>query len=242
MDDIEYMREAGRLASQVLDYIGDYVTPGIATEELDRLCAEFTSAQGAISAPLNYNGFPKSICTSVNHVVCHGIPNEKKLKDGDIVNLDITVILNEWHGDTSRTFCVGEPSIKAKRLVDATYDAMMLGIEAVKPGAKFGDIGHAIQTYAEEKRLSVVTEYCGHGIGKVFHTNPQVLHFGEAGTGATIESGMFFTIEPMLNIGKARTKELSDGWTVVTRDRSLSAQFEHTIAVVDSGYEILTIS
>jgi len=242
MEDLEYMRQAGKLGAETLDYITSFVVEGITTGELDDLCHKFILDNGAIPAPLNYKGFPKSICTSVNHVVCHGIPGDKKLRDGDIMNIDVTVILNEWHGDTSRMFYIGKPSVKAKRLVEATYEAMMLGIEQIKPGAHIGDIGHAMETYAKSKRLGVVRDYCGHGIGKIFHDNPQVPFYGEAGTGIELKSGMFITVEPMFNLGTHKTKTLSDKWTVVTRDRSLGAQWEHTIAVVDDGYEILTVS
>lgn len=238
------MRNAGMLAAQVLDFITPYVNPGITTDELNNLCHDFIIANNAIPAPLNYRGFPKSICTSVNHVVCHGIPNNKILKNGDIVNIDVTVILNGWYGDTSRMFFVGDNvSIKAKRLCQITYDAMMLGIEKVRPGAFFGDIGNVIQSYAEKHGYSVVRDYTGHGIGRVFHDEPSVLHYGKAGTGPVIEEGMFFTIEPMINAGKYETILSSlDGWTVTTRDKSLSAQFEHTIGVTQNGYEIFTAS
>jgi methionyl aminopeptidase len=243
-DDFAAMRKSGRLAAEVLDFITPYVLPGISTEELDRRCAEFTADHGAISAPLNYRGFPKSICTSVNHVVCHGIPDERKrLGDGDIINIDITVILDGWHGDTSRMFLVGDKvGVRARKLVQTTYEAMMRGIEAVRPGATLGDIGHAIQTHAEAQRFSVVRDFCGHGIGQVFHAPPSVLHFGEPGTGPRLREGMFFTIEPMINAGKYHTKILQDGWTAVTKDRSLSAQFEHMIGVTADGHEIFTIS
>lgn len=241
MEDIEYMRKSGKLASQLLDYITPFVQEGVTTEELDKLCDDYTIKHEAISAPLNYKGFPKSICTSINHVVCHGIPNNKKLRIGDIMNIDVTVILDGWYGDSSRMFYIGKPSIKAKRLVEATYDALMLGIEQIKPGAHVGDIGHVIQTYAENKRLGIVREYSGHGIGKFFHGEPQILHYGEPGTGDILEEGMFITVEPMLNLGKYGTKPLQDGWTVVTKDRSLSAQWEHTIAVVSDGFEIMTL-
>jgi methionyl aminopeptidase len=243
-DDFAGMRKAGALAGEVLDYITPYVQPGITTDELDTLCAVYIKERGAISAPLNYKGFPKSICTSVNHVVCHGIPDpEKKLKEGDIMNLDVTVIVDDWHGDTSRMFMVGDKiSRKAERLVSVTYDSMMAGIEMVKPGNTLGDIGHAIQQVAEKERFSVVRDFCGHGIGKIFHTAPSVVHFGNPGEGVVLEEGMFFTIEPMINAGKWPTKVLDDGWTAVTRDRSLSAQFEHTLAVTSDGFEIFTLS
>lgn len=243
-DPLDYagMRKAGQLAARVLDFIYPHVVPGVTTEELDRLCHEFILENGAVPAPLNYRGFPKSICTSVNHVVCHGIPGPKRLKDGDSVNIDITVILDEWHGDTSRMFFVGKPSVRARRLCDITYEAMMRGIEVVKPGAHFGDIGHAIQSYVEGERCSVVRDFCGHGIGRVFHDAPNVLHYGKPGTGPVMEEGMFFTIEPMVNAGKPDTKILDDEWTAVTRDRSLSMQFEHSLAVTADGYEIFTLS
>ncbi len=241
--DFAGMRKAGKLAAEVLDYITPYVTPGVPTEELDRLCHEYILKHNAVPAPLNYKGYPKSICTSINHVVCHGIPGPKKLLDGDIVNIDVTVILDEWYGDTSRMYCVGDKApVKAKRLVDVTYDSMMAGIEAVRPGATLGDIGSAIQEVAERAGFSVVRDFCGHGIGKVFHASPSVLHYGEAGLGMRLRPGMFFTIEPMINAGDWPTKVLADGWTAVTRDRSLSAQFEHTLAVTEDGFEIFTHS
>ncbi len=240
----EGMRRAGRLAAEVLDFITPHVQPGVTTGELDRLCHDFILDHGAIPAPLNYRGFPKSICTSVNHVVCHGIPDDRKrLADGDIVNIDITVILEGWHGDTSRMFLVGDKvGIKARKLVDVTYEAMMRGIAEVRPGATLGDIGHAIQSYAESQRFSVVRDFCGHGIGRIFHAPPSVLHFGEPGHGLPLVEGMFFTIEPMINAGRHETKILQDGWTAVTKDRSLSAQFEHTVGVTAGGYEIFTLS
>jgi len=242
-DEIEKMRVAGRLASEVLDMIGEHVRAGITTDELNTICHTYiTETQEAIPAPLNYRGFPKSICTSVNNVICHGIPSDKKLKDGDIINIDITVIKNEFHGDTSRMFYVGEPSIRAKRLVTITQECMNLGIEMVKPGIRLGDIGHAIQQHAESNGFSVVREYCGHGIGKVFHEEPQVLHYGKPDTGMALEQGMTFTIEPMLNAGKRETRLMPDQWTVVTKDRSLSAQWEHTILVTDDSHEVLTVS
>lgn len=237
------MREAGRLAAEILDFIAPHVQPGIKTEDLDRLCHDKIIENNAIPAPLNYKGFPKSICTSVNHVVCHGIPGEKTLKNGDIVNIDVTVILDGWHGDTSRMYYVGEPSIKAKRLCQVAYESMILGIEQVRPGATTGDIGNAIQTYAEGQGFSVVREYCGHGIGRVFHTEPSILHYGKAGNGITLEEGMFFTVEPMINVGGYQTRLSNfDGWTVTTRDKSLSAQFEHSLAVTNDGFEIFTSS
>ncbi|HEY8190966.1 MAG TPA: type I methionyl aminopeptidase [Alphaproteobacteria bacterium] len=241
--DYTAMRAAGKLAAEVLDFITPHVQPGVATEALDKLCYDYIISHKAIPAPLNYKGFPKSICTSINHVVCHGIPGPKKLADGDIVNIDVTVIVDGWHGDTSRMYLVGNNvPVKARRLVEVTYDAMMAGIEAVKPGATLGDIGHAIQTMAEAERFSVVRDFCGHGIGKIFHCAPSILHYGDAGEGTVLEPGMFFTVEPMINAGKWQTKVLDDGWTAVTRDRSLSAQFEHTIAVTENGFEIFTAS
>lgn len=239
--EIEKMRVAGQLASQVLDMVDEHIVPGVTTGELDTLCHQFiVDDLASIPAPLNYRGFPKSICTSVNHVVCHGIPGDKKLKSGDIINVDITVIKDEYHGDTSRMFYVGEPSVLARRLVDVSFSCMMAGIEMVKPGIQLGDIGHRIQTIAEKERFSVVREYCGHGIGKVFHEDPQVLHYGKPATGMVLEPGMTFTIEPMINSGRKETRLLADNWTVVTRDHSLSAQWEHTILVTDDGVEILT--
>ncbi len=246
--DIEGMRIAGRLASEVLDYITPFVAPGISTSELDRLCHDYmVNVQGTIPAPLNYAPpghapYPKSICTSVNDQVCHGVPGEKILKPGDIVNLDITVIKDGWHGDTSRMFRVGESSIQAKRLVQVTYESMWVGINKVRPGAKLGDIGHAIQRYAENSGYSVVREFCGHGIGRNFHEEPQVLHYGQAGTGLTLETGMCFTIEPMINAGRREIRQKNDGWSIVTKDHSLSAQWEHTILVTQDGYEVLTVS
>lgn len=238
----EGMRIAGKLAAQTLDYITPFVKVGVTTERLDQLCHDFIIDHGAIPAPLNYKGFPKSICTSINHVICHGIPSAKKLMNGDIINIDVTVIVNGWHGDTSRMFFTGKPNIKAKRLVDVTYNALMKGIELVKPGATLGDIGSAIQKYAEGERFSVVRDFCGHGLGQIFHCPPSVMHFGKAGTGPVLEAGMFFTIEPMINTGTWEAKVLDDGWTAVTRDRGLSAQFEHSLAVTEDGYEIFTQS
>jgi methionyl aminopeptidase len=238
----EKMRVAGRLAAQVLDMIGPHIQAGVATEELDRICHRYiVDEQDAVPAPLNYRGFPKSICTSVNHVVCHGIPSERVLKGGDIVNVDITVIKDGYHGDTSRMFFVGDPSIMAERLTRVCFDSMWRGIRAIKPGARLGDIGHAVQTFAEEQRFSVVREYCGHGIGRVFHEDPQVLHYGRPGTGMELLPGMTITVEPMINAGKRDVKLLSDGWTVVTKDHSLSAQWEHTVLVTDTGFEVLTL-
>jgi methionyl aminopeptidase len=241
-DDFQSMRKAGKLAAEVLDALTDFVKPGITTDEINSFGHEMIISAGAIPAPLGYRGFPKSLCTSINHVVCHGIPSDKKLAEGDIINIDVTVIVDGWHGDTSRMFYVGNIPIKAKRLTQVTYESMMIGIEKVKPGARLGDIGHAIQNYAEKAGFSVVREYCGHGLGKVFHDAPNVLHYGKPGTGVELKPGMFFTIEPMINAGKADTHLLADGWTVITRDRSLSAQFEHSIGVTETGYEIFTAS
>jgi len=236
------MRVAGRLAADVLDMIGDYVKPGVTTDELDRICHDYiTGVQEAVPAPLNYRGFPKSICTSVNHVVCHGIPGERKLKSGDAVNIDITVIKDGFHGDTSRMFFVGPAGIQAQRLSEVAYEGMWLGIEQLAPGKHIGDVGAAIQKHVEKNRFSVVREYCGHGIGRVFHEDPQVLHYGSAGTGMELRSGMTLTVEPMVNAGKPAVKLLPDGWTVVTKDHSLSAQWEHTVLITDAGYEVLTL-
>lgn len=246
--DIEEMRVACRLASEVLDYIEPFVKPGVTTNELDKLCHDYmVNVQGCIPAPLNYapsghKPYPKSICTSINHQVCHGVPNDKPLKNGDIVNLDITTIKNGWHGDTSRMFQVGKTSIQAQRLCQITYEAMWMGIQAVKPGATLGDIGATIQKFAEKNGYSVVREFCGHGIGRNFHEDPQVMHYGKAGTGVKLQPGMIFTIEPMINAGKAAISGLADGWTIVTRDRSLSAQWEHTVVVTETGVEVLTLS
>jgi methionyl aminopeptidase len=246
--DIEKMRVAGRLAAEVLDYIAPFITAGRTTSEIDRLCHEYmVNEQKVVPAPLNYcppgySPYPKSICTSVNHVICHGIPGEKKLKNGDIVNVDITVIKDGWHGDTSRMFYVGQPSIQAKRLCDITFECMWRGIRVVAPGARLGDIGHAIQSYAEANGFSVVREFCCHGIGRRFHEEPQVVHYGRPGTGVPLTAGMTFTVEPMINAGKADIRPLADGWTIVTKDHSLSAQWEHTVLVTDSGYEVLTVS
>jgi methionyl aminopeptidase len=242
LDEIEKMRVAGRLAAEVLHMIRPHVQPGVTTEELDRLCHEFiVNDLQSIPAPLNYHGFPKSICTSVNHQVCHGIPGPRRLKEGDIINIDITVIKDGYHGDTSKMFFVGEPSILAKRVVRVAYEALCTGIDMVKPGVRLGDIGHAIQHHVEHNNCSVVREYCGHGIGRNFHEDPQVLHYGTPGTREMLEPGMTFTIEPMVNAGKRHVKVLPDGWTVVTKDRSLSAQWEHTILVTESGKEVLTV-
>ena len=246
--EIEKMRVAGKLASEVLDFITPFVKPGITTEEIDKLCHDYmVNVQNTIAAPLNYapdghTPYPKSICTSINHQICHGVPGPKALKEGDIVNIDITVIKDGFHGDTSRMFHLGETSIQAKRLCKLTYEAMWLGIKQVKPGAKLGDIGFVIQDFAEKNGFSVVREFCGHGIGKRFHEEPQVLHYGKPGTGLTLEAGMIFTIEPMINAGKRDIKQMPDGWTIVTKDRSLSAQWEHTILVTEIGYEVLTVS
>lgn len=247
-EQIEKMRIAGRLTSEVLDYIGQFVKPGVTTNELNELCHNLiVDVQQAIPAPLNYapkghSPYPKSICASVNQQICHGVPNDKPLKKGDIVNLDITVIKDGFHGDSSRMFFVGEPSIQARRLCDITYRSMWQGIRQVRPGGYLGDIGHAIQSYVEPLGFSVVREFCGHGIGEKFHESPQVLHYGRPKSGLRLEPGMIFTIEPMINVGKREIKYLNDGWTVVTKDRSLSAQYEHTILVTESGYEVLTVS
>ena len=243
-EEIAKMRIAGRLAAEVLDMIGAHVKPGVTTEELDRICHDYiVNVQGTIPANVGYRGYPKTLCTSVNNVICHGIPNEAKvLKDGDIVNIDVTVIKDGWHGDTSRMYYVGTPSVMARRLVEVTREAMWRGIRAVKPGATLGDVGNAIQEYAESERFSVVREYCGHGIGKVYHDEPQVLHYGKPGQGLVLKPGMTFTIEPMINEGTRYTKVLPDGWTVVTKDRKLSAQWEHMIAVTEDGVEVLTLS
>lgn len=240
-DEIEKMRLACRLAAEVLEMIEPYVVPGVSTDELDRLCHDYiVHQQQAIPAPLNYHGFPKSICTSINHVVCHGIPGDRRLKDGDCVNIDITVIKDGYHGDTSKMFHVGEPTVKAQRLAITAYECLVLGITMVRPGVRLGDIGWSIQQHAEARNYSVVREYCGHGIGVNFHEDPQVLHYGQRNTGFVLQAGMTFTIEPMINAGKRDVKLLPDGWTVVTRDRSLSAQWEHTILVTPDGHEVLT--
>ena len=241
-DEIEKMRTAGRLAAQVLTMIEPHVKAGISTNELNQICHDFiVNEQGAIPAPLNYRGFPKSICTSVNHQVCHGIPSDKKLKTGDIINIDITVIKEGFHGDTSKMFVIGKPSILAQRAIKTSHDALWKGIEMVKPGTRLGDIGHTIQRHVEANNCSVVREYCGHGIGASFHEDPQVLHYGTPDTGLVLEQGMTFTIEPMVNTGKRQVKLLKDNWTVVTKDHSLSAQWEHTILVTENGYEVLTL-
>ena len=247
-EEIASMRVAGKLAADVLDFIGPHVKPGIATEELDRLCHDFmVNVQNTIPAPLNYappgyKPFPKSICTSVNHQVCHGIPGDRVLKNGDVLNIDITVIKDGFHGDTSRMFYVGAPSIQARRLCEITYECLWRGIDAVRPGGTVGDIGAVIQQYAESSGCSVVKEFCGHGIGLKFHEEPQILHYGRAGTGPKLHPGMTFTIEPMINAGRPAIRELADGWTIVTKDHSLSAQWEHTILVTDIGHEVLTVS
>jgi methionyl aminopeptidase len=246
--DIAGMRLAGRLAAEVLDFIAPHVKPGVTTKQLDKLCHDYmVQVQGTIPAPLNYappgyRPFPASICTSVNHQVCHGIPGDKVLKNGDVVNIDVTVIKDGYHGDTSRMYFVGEPSIAARRLAEVTFECMWLGIAQVKPGAKLGDIGHAIQQHAEKSGFSVVREFCGHGIGKKFHEDPQILHYGKPGTGPAISEGMIFTVEPMINAGRREIRELPDGWTIVTKDHSLSAQWEHTVLVTATGFEILTHS
>ncbi len=241
-DAFKGMHKAGKLAAACLDMLIEAAEPGVTTEYLDNLALEFALEHSAIPAPLNYRGYPKSICTSINHVVCHGIPNNKPLKSGSILNIDVTLIVDGWHGDTSRTIPIGQIPTKAARLLDITYTSLMKGIEVVRPGATTGDIGYAIQSYAESERCSVVRDFCGHGLGKQFHTPPNILHYGEPGTGITLEAGMFFTIEPMLNLGRADIKVLKDGWTAVTRDKSFSAQFEHSIGITDTGYEIFTHS
>ncbi len=242
-EDFAAMRKAGRLAAELLDYMTPYIVPGARTGDLDDLCEQFTREHGAVSAPLGYRQYPRSTCISVNHVVCHGIPGDKRLEEGDIVNIDVTPILNGWYGDASRMYLVGDRiSLRARRLVEVTYECLMLGIAEVKPGATLGDVGHAIQRHAENAGFSVVRDFCGHGIGKIFHCHPSVLHFGRPGEGVVLEKGMFFTVEPMLNAGKHDVKVLSDGWTAVTKDKSLSAQFEHTIGVTDAGAEIFTLS
>ena len=240
--DFIYMRQAGELAAKVLDYIQEFIQVGVTTNHLNELCHQMIISNGAIPAPLNYKGFPKSICTSINHVICHGIPSDKKLEAGDIINIDVTVILNGWHGDTSRMFFVGKPSIKAKRLVDVTYSAMMMGIEVIKPGVKLNYIGKTIQQYIEKNGFSIVKDFCGHGVGKVFHMAPNVLHYYDKHDETVLMPGMFFTVEPMINAGGYESRILADGWTAVTKDKSLSAQFEHTVAVTEQGFEIFTIS
>ncbi len=236
------MRAAGRLAAETLDMITPHVVPGVTTSELDRLCHEFATAHGAVPAPLGYRGYPKAICTSINHVVCHGIPGDRKLETGDILNIDVTVILDGWHGDSSRMYCAGPPNTRARLLVDVTYESLERGLAVIRPGATLGDIGHAIQVYVEQNRFSVVRDFCGHGIGRRFHEAPNVLHFGRPGEGPVLKPGMFFTVEPMVNAGRPEVKVLDDGWTAVTRDRSLSAQFEHMVGVTETGVEIFTLS
>jgi methionyl aminopeptidase len=241
-EDFAGMRRAGKLAAETLDMITAHVRPGISTGEIDKLCHDYMVERGAIPATLGYRGYTKSSCTSVNHVVCHGIPGDRVLVDGDIVNIDVTVILDGWHGDSSRMYVAGEASTKAKLLMDVTYEAMMKGIAAIRPGATLGDIGHAIQVHVEKHRFSVVRDFCGHGIGRHFHEPPNILHFGRPGEGPKLKPGMFFTVEPMVNAGRPEVKILDDGWTAVTRDRSLSAQFEHMVAVTETGVEIFTLS
>jgi methionyl aminopeptidase len=237
------MRKAGRLAAEMLDFITPTVQPGVTTAEIDRLCEQFARDHGAVSAPLGYKGYPKSVCISINHVVCHGIPGDRKLVDGDIANIDVTPLVDGWHGDSSRMFLVGDRiPLRARKLVDVTYDAMMRGIAAIRPGATLGDVGHAIQSFVESQRFSVVRDFCGHGTGKIFHEAPSVLHYGRPGDGLILKPGMIFTVEPMVNAGRHDVKVLDDGWTAVTRDRSLSAQFEHTIGVTADGVEIFTLS
>jgi methionyl aminopeptidase len=236
------MRKAGRLAAEALDLVYDAIRPGITTEDLDSLCFQFAMDHGAYPAPLNYRGYRRAICTSVNHVVCHGIPNDKPLREGDIINVDVTLIVDGWHGDCSRMYAVGELPRRAARLNVVTYESLMRGIAVVKPGATTGDIGHAIQTYAEGERCSVVRDFCGHGLGRLFHDEPNILHYGNPGEGVVLKAGMFFTIEPMINLGRPQVKVLGDGWTAVTRDRSLSSQFEHTLGVTEDGCEVFTYS
>jgi len=238
----EQMKVAGSLAADTLDEITSYIKPGTTTEKIDKICYEYIRDNGGFSAPLFYKGFPKSCCTSVNHVVCHGIPSEKYLNEGDIVNVDVTAIVNGWHGDTSRMFYAGDVSVKCRNLVDATYNSMMNAISIIKSGIHLGDIGNTIQSYVEERGFSVVRDFCGHGIGKIFHTPPNILHYGKKGEGIKLETGMVFTVEPMINEGLYNTKLLKDGWTAVTKDKSLSAQFEHTVGVTDDGFEIFTKS
>ncbi len=241
-EDFAGMRRAGRLAAETLDMIAEHVRPGVTTNTLDRLCHDFILAAGATPAPLNYRGYPKSICTSINHVVCHGIPGDRRLEDGDTLNIDVTVILDGWHGDTSRMYAAGTPSTRARNLMDVTYEALMRGIAVIRPGITLGDLGHAIQSYVEGQRFSVVRDFCGHGIGRRFHEAPNILHFGRPGEGPVIRPGMFFTVEPMVNAGRPEVKVLDDGWTAVTRDRSLSAQFEHMLGITEDGCEVFTLS
>ena len=240
--DFEAMRRAGRLAAECLDMIAEHVVPGATTGRIDRVCHEFTVDHGAVPAPLGYRGFPRSVCTSVNHVVCHGIPGDRILRDGDIVDIDVTPIVDGWHGDSSRMYVAGEAGVKARRLMDVTHEALMRGIAAVRPGATLGDIGHAVQSHVEARRFSIVRDFCGHGLGREFHAPPSVLHYGRPGEGMALREGMFLTIEPMVNAGRPETKILADGWTAVTKDRSLSAQFEHSIGVTADGCEIFTLS
>lgn len=241
-EDFEGMRKAGRVAALTLDAVTSLVKPGVTTNELDRFCYEHGMDLGGLSATIDYRGYTRSICTSINHVVCHGIPNDKPLKSGDIINIDVTYIVDGWHGDSSRTYIVGDASLKARKLVDATYEAMMLGIAEIKPGATTGDIGAAIQEFAEARRYSIVRDFCGHGIGRVFHDQPNIMHFGQRGHGTLLKEGMFFTVEPMINLGKSAVRLKNDGWTAVTRDRSLTAQFEHSVGVTRDGVEIFTTS
>ncbi|HLD96015.1 MAG TPA: type I methionyl aminopeptidase [Alphaproteobacteria bacterium] len=240
-EDFEGMRRAGRLACQVLDFITPSIKAGISTDEINTLCHDFMTSKGGFPAPLGYHGYPKSVCTSVNHVVCHGIPGDKKLETGDIINVDVTVLLDGWHGDTSRTFGVGKIGLRAQKLIDVTYESLMRAIEIVKPGITLGDIGHTIQTYAQKHGFSVVRDFCGHGIGRQIHSYPNVMHYGKPCEGHVLEEGMFFTIEPMINAGRYDVKILNDGWTAVTKDKSLSAQFEHSLGVTATGHEIFTI-
>jgi methionyl aminopeptidase len=241
-EDFAAMRRAGQLVAEVLDLLAEHVKPGVATERLDRLVFEYALERGALPATLMYRGYEKSICTSINHVVCHGIPNEKPLREGDIVNIDVTLLLEGWHGDSSRMYTVGEVPRRAERLIEVTHEAMMAGIQAIRPGGTVGDIGAAIQAVVEPNHMSVVRDFCGHGVGRLFHDEPNVVHVGTPGEGAVLRPGMFFTVEPMINLGRPHVKVLSDGWTAVTRDRSLSAQFEHSVAVTETGYEIFTLS
>ncbi len=241
-DEFKKLRNAGKISSQCLDFISDKIKPGVKTQEIDALCVNFLKKHNAVPAPLFYRGFPKSICTSVNHVVCHGIPSEKTLKEGDIINVDVTSLVDGFHGDTSRTYGVGKVSIKAKKLVEITKEALERSIKILKPGIHLGDIGHEIQSFVESNGYSVVRDFCGHGVGRNFHEEPNILHYGKRGTGPKLEEGMVFTIEPMINAGKYETKLLNDGWTAVTKDKSLSAQFEHTVGITNNGYEIFTLS
>ena len=241
-ESFEQMKIAGCLASEALDEVTPFVKPGVSTEKLDKVCYEYIYDNGGYSAPLFYRGFPKSCCTSTNHIVCHGIPSNKLLNDGDVINIDVTTIVNGWHGDTSRMFYAGDVSIKSKNLIKTTYESMMLGISVIKDGIRLGDIGETIQTFVEKRGFSVVRDFCGHGIGKIFHESPNVLHYGKKGDGIKLKAGMMFTVEPMINEGKYDVKMLNDGWTAVTKDKSLSAQFEHTIGVTESGFEIFTQS